>query len=79
MPESQPLSSIVPLVAIERRACPKCQARMMLARIGFGLAGYDHRTFECVKCSHSHKVLVAVDPMKSDTAGWLAGELKPPT
>jgi hypothetical protein len=33
MPQSQLLSSIVPLGAIERPACPKCHAQMMLARI----------------------------------------------
>ena len=40
-------------------------------------AGSDLQIFECTKCEHVHKVL-AEDPMKSDHAGWLASELKPP-
>jgi hypothetical protein len=50
----------------------------MLARIEPGPQGYDYRTFECAKCNHVHMVMVATDPMKSEAAGWLAGELKPP-
>ena len=33
MPQSQRLSSVIPFVAIERAACPKCKAAMMLASI----------------------------------------------
>jgi hypothetical protein len=51
----------------------------MLARVELGPAGYDLRTFECPKCNHSFRALVAVDPMGSELSGWLAGELKPPT
>jgi transcription elongation factor Elf1 len=51
----------------------------MLARIELGPAGYDLRTFECPKCNHSFKSLVANEPTESHAAGWLAGELKPPT
>ena len=77
MPDShiRPEPSLLP---IERPRCPKCQARMMLARISPGPAGYDSRTFECAKCDHVLTVKVAPDPMKSDKAGWIAGELKPP-
>jgi hypothetical protein len=44
-----------------------------------GLDGFDHRTFNCAKCGESRTIEVAVDPMTSNSAGWLAGELKPPT
>ena len=47
MPEPQPLSSIVPLAPIERPACPKCQAQMMLAQIVPAFLGTDLHTFEC--------------------------------
>jgi hypothetical protein len=41
MPQPQLPSSIVPLAAIERPACPKCQAQMMLARIAPAFSGTD--------------------------------------
>jgi hypothetical protein len=73
-------SALPPLSPIERPRCPKCAARMMLARISPGPAeGCECRTFECPKCDHMLTVTVAVDPMQSDDAvGWVAGELKPP-
>jgi hypothetical protein len=33
MPQSQRLSSVIPFAAIERPACPKCKAQMMLVSI----------------------------------------------
>jgi hypothetical protein len=65
------------LLPIERPRCPKCQGRMMLARIEPGPAHADLRTFECPKCEHVHKVLVE-DPMNSGDAGWQNSDLKPP-
>jgi hypothetical protein len=62
------------LLPIERPWCPKCQGRMMLARIEPGPNHSDLRTFECPKCEHVLKRVVE-DPIKSDTAGWLKGEL----
>jgi hypothetical protein len=50
----------------------------MLARIELGPSGYDQRTFECPKCNHSFKSLVANDPMKSDAGGWFVRDLQPP-
>jgi len=72
----QPYPPEPSLIPIERPRCPKCQTRMMLARIEPGPAGSNLLTFECIKCEQVHKVL-AEDPMKSDNAGWLASELKP--
>jgi ssDNA-binding Zn-finger/Zn-ribbon topoisomerase 1 len=70
----------IPLIAVESDPCPKCQGPMMLARIAPGRLNFDLRTFECVKCDHVEKVLVATDPMKSsDALGWLLGELRSPT
>jgi hypothetical protein len=42
-------------------ACPKCRARMMLARIMPAGVGFNLRTFECPKCDHVHEVLVESD------------------
>ena len=52
MPQPQLLPSVVPLGAIERPACPKCQAQMMLARIVPAFSGTDLHTFECTLCNH---------------------------
>jgi hypothetical protein len=64
--------------ALERPACPKCQTRMSLARIMPGPKGYDLRNFECARCDHVITLTVSTDPMKSDSVGWFAGELKAP-
>jgi hypothetical protein len=51
---------------------------MTLARIMPGPKGFDLRSFECAKCKRAATVTIAHDPMQSDMAGWIAGELKPP-
>jgi hypothetical protein len=78
MSDSQPYSPGPSLLPIERPRCSKCSTRMKLSRIMPGPAGYVFRNFECNRCVHVMTVTVATDPMKSDTLGWLAGELKPP-
>ena len=65
------------LLPTERPRCPKCQGRMMLARIGPGPNGSDLRTFECPKCEHVEKRLVE-DPMNSAKPGWQNSGLKAP-
>lgn len=62
----------------ERPMCPVCKHRMALARISPGQRGLEERTFECSTCERIEVVSFAVDPMKTDAVGWLAGELKPP-
>jgi uncharacterized protein YlaI len=66
------------LSSVERPMCPTCKHRMGLARISPGKRGYEERTFECSTCDRVEKVCFAVDPLKTDATGWLAGELKPP-
>jgi hypothetical protein len=51
---------------------------MALARISPGERGFEERTFECSTCARKEKIAFAVDPMKGDAVGWLAGELRPP-
>jgi hypothetical protein len=70
-------SSEPSLIPIERPRCPKCQGRMMLARIEPGPAHADLRTFECPKCNHVLKTM-AEDPMKSHNAGWQHSGLQAP-
>jgi hypothetical protein len=81
MPESPSSPSSGPsLTSIERPHCPKCDARMSLARIAPGPAGFDVRTFECAGCLHVHILTVETDPMEFDAVRWLAGnDLRSPT
>jgi uncharacterized protein YlaI len=62
----------------DRPMCPTCKHRMALARISPGERGFEDRTFECSTCDRVEKISVAVDPLKTDALGWLAGELRPP-
>ena len=76
MPEaySRPEPSLLP---IEQPRCPKCQSRMMLARVELGPNGSDLRTFECPKCEHVQKMLVK-DLLQSANTGWTEGGLRSP-
>ena len=81
MPQSQRLSSVIPFAAIERPACPRCKAQMMLASIEPARAwGVYLHMFECAVCNQVLKTLAAYeDPMKSKGLGrWLQGDLHPP-
>ena len=80
MPQSQRLSSVIPFVAIERPACPKCKALMVLVSIALARPGVDLHTFECAVCSQVLTTFAAFeDPMKSKGLGrWLQGDLYPP-
>ena len=51
---------------------------MKLAQIEQGPGGADLRTFDCLNCKHTQKMLVE-DPLNSTNAGWTAeGGLRPP-
>jgi hypothetical protein len=80
MPQPQRLSSVIPFVAIERPACPKCKAQMMLVSIEPARPGIDLHTFECAVCNQVLKTFAAFeDPMKSKGLGRrLQGDLHPP-
>jgi hypothetical protein len=69
----------IPLLAILRLRCAKCRTRMMLARISPGPRGFELRTFDCSKCGHVEKIVIALDPTKFGNFGWFADELQPPT
>ena len=67
------------MLPFDRPRCPRCQGRMMLARIEPGPSiDADLRTFECPKCEHVHQMVVVGDPMKSESAGWQYSRLNPP-
>jgi phage FluMu protein Com len=76
-----PVSSVVPFAAIERPACPRCKAAMMLVSIEPTRARVlDLHTFRCAVCNQIVEALaVHEDPMKSKALGrWLQGDLHPP-
>ena len=81
MPQSQRLSSVIPFAAIERPACRRCKAQMMLVSIEPARArGVDLHTFECAVCNQVLTTYAAFeDPMTSKGLGrWLLGDLHPP-
>jgi len=77
MPQShsRPQPSLLP---IERPRCPWVREPYEPEPDTTRSTGYDLRNFECAKCDRFITVTVATDPMKSDKAGWIVGELKPP-
>jgi hypothetical protein len=66
------------LLPIHRRFCPKCQRRMITTAVSDGPEGFEHRRFECLKCTVTEIRMRASDPIKSDALRWLSGELRPP-
>ena len=79
MPQSQRLSSVIPFVAIERPACPKCKAPMMLVSIALARPGVDLHTFECALCNRVHKTLAAYEDPKVQGSWTLASRRFAPT
>jgi hypothetical protein len=49
---------------------------MITTAVSEGPEGFEHRSFECLKCGHLEKKVVAVDPVISPDS--INGELKPP-
>ncbi len=47
--------------AIDRPRCPKCYAKMTLARITPGSPGFEVRSLECPECEHAIAQRVAAD------------------
>jgi hypothetical protein len=68
----------IPLFAIPQLRCPKCRARMKLARTSPGPTGYELRRLNCSECDHVEQIAIPSDPMKSDATCWFTGELHPP-
>jgi hypothetical protein len=72
-----PLPPEVSFAATERPRCPRCHLRMIAAGLCAGgfRGGPRHIAshFECPTCDRADD-----DPMKSNAAGWLNSDLKPP-
>jgi hypothetical protein len=72
--------SVIAFVAIERPACPKCKAQMMLVSIEPVRAWVVDLQRECAVCNQVLTTFAAFeDPMKSKGLGrWLQGDFHPP-
>src|SRR5882757_6592682 len=65
----------IPMFAIQQLRCPKCRARMKLARTSPGPTGFELKRFDCSECDHVEQIAIpSDDPMKSDAVGWFLGE-----
>jgi len=72
------LSTLAPR-SVERPRCPRCQAPALVQRRFPGRSGFEHWTLRCPKCGNIHETQVQADPMTSELAGWLFGDLHAPT
>ena len=48
---------------------------MRTTAVSDGPEGFEHRRFECLKCTVAETRTLASDPIKSDALHWLSGEL----
>ena len=53
--------------------CPNCRIRMIATGVASCPIGAETLSFECLRCGHRDSM--KSDPMKSESAGWLSGEL----
>jgi hypothetical protein len=51
---------------------------MIMAAVSDGPEGFEHRTFKCLKCAHTDRLVLTSDPLKSNAMGWIKSELQPP-
>jgi hypothetical protein len=64
------------LLRLGRPRCPKCATRMITTAVSEGPEGFEHRSFECLKCGHTEEKVAAIDSVMS--SDWINGEPKPP-
>lgn len=72
--------SAIPPITVQRPACSRCKASMMLVSIEPERPGVDLHRFQCAVCNHVLTIRAAYeDPMHSKALGrWLQGDLHPP-
>src|SRR5258707_916689 len=47
----------IPMFAIQQLRCPKCRARMKLARTSPGPTGFELKRFDCSECDHVEQIV----------------------
>ena len=73
-----PLDTFVKRAILERPSCRKCRHPMRVGRNLPGVARYSELSFECSTCGCCETLAIPVRPLRTDTIGWLASELRPP-
>lgn len=76
---SDPFDTFARRILLERPSCCRCRHPMRVVRNAAGTNGCQQFTFECSTCGNSETLVVPVDPLRIDTVGWFASELRPPT
>jgi hypothetical protein len=73
-----PLDTFVKRTILERPSCRKCRHPMRVGRNSSGVSSYHELSFECSTCGCCETLAIPIDPLRTETVGWLASELRPP-
>jgi hypothetical protein len=73
-----PLDTLVKRTILERPSCRKCRRPMRVGRNVSGVVRYCELSFECSIFGFCETLATPVHPLRTDTIGWLASELRPP-
>jgi hypothetical protein len=76
LPDS--LDKFVKRIILDRPWCRKCRHPMRVGRNSPGPASHHELTFECSTCGCRETLGIPIEPLRADTVGWLASELRPP-